>query len=102
MIEGLLPTWREADKESLRLITTSSSGEPRTDEYLGIPLRLALTKDVHMSVCITAKDGNVLLLSKADADQAYLIPFDDDCLLVLRHDTNRRRRIKSPIAFQTT
>lgn len=99
-MKGLMAEWESLPRESIAWQTTSASGQPRADHAEAIPLARALAFPVPSRLIVTAADGYVLALAKADVDSAYLAVLQDGCMLVFPGDTTRRRFIKQPISFE--
>ncbi|MDO5300627.1 MAG: hypothetical protein Q4F18_14455 [Clostridia bacterium] len=96
---GLREGWQRLPRVRVRAATTSASGSAREDIYDAIPLEQALSSPARVLVRARSADGLSLVLSAADAQNAFLAPIEDGWLLILPLDTTRRRWLKHPISF---
>lgn len=96
---GLIPGWQAIARETIRVCASSASGAPLSCSYEAIPLALALPQKGFSALRVRGEDGSGILLSAADAKQAYLVPIETGWKLVLPQDTSRRRWLKQPESF---
>lgn len=99
-MKGLMADWESLPRVSIAWQTTSASGQPRADRAEAIPLAHALAFPVRSRLIVTAADGYLLALTKADVDSAYLAFLCGDYMLVFPGETTRRRFVKQPISFE--
>lgn len=99
-MKGLIASWEALPRIPIASQTTSVSGLPRSDAAEAIPLTNALAFSVEDRPRITAADGYVLVVSPADADNAYLAMVRGAWTLVFPGEETRRRFIKNPVSFE--
>lgn len=101
-MNGLIPGWEALPRVPIRIRATSASGPERNEALCAIPLLRALSAAPCKRLVVTCEDGLTIMLSAADAANAYLTPLSGGgWQLVLPMDTTRRRWVKNAVSFDS-